>query len=41
MKINGRDAIDLGSEPILFMRHFMKENSMPPELVKKITSDAS
>jgi len=40
-KINGRDAIDLGSEPILFMRHFMKENSMPPELVAKITTDAS
>merc|ERR1719223_209517 len=24
-KINGEDAIDLGSQPILYMRHFMKE----------------
>jgi len=41
MKINGLDAIDLGSEPILFMRHFMKEKSMPPSLVEKITPHAS
>lgn len=40
-QINGIDAIDLGSEPILFMRHFMLEKSMPQSLVKKITSDAS
>lgn len=38
MKINGKDAIDLGSEPILYMRHFMKEKSMPESLVKKITA---
>lgn len=37
-KIDGIDAIDLGSEPILFMRHFMKENSMPKSLVQKISS---
>jgi len=38
MKINGNDAIDLGSEPILFMRHFMKEKSLPEILLKKITA---
>jgi len=35
-KINGLDAIDLGSEPILFMRHFMKENLMPSRLLQKV-----
>lgn len=37
-KIDGIDAIDLGSEPILWMRHFMKENAMPESLVQKISS---
>lgn len=41
MKIDGKDAIDLGSEPIIFMRHFMKEKSMPATLVQKITSKCS
>jgi len=36
MKINGIDAIDLGSEPILFMRHFMKEKAMSQSLLQKI-----
>lgn len=35
-KINGIDAIDLGSEPIIFMRHFMKEKSLSESLVRKI-----
>ena len=35
-QINGVDAIDLGSEPILFMRHFMKEKSLSETLVRKI-----
>lgn len=35
-KINGIDAIDLGSEPIIFMRHFMKEKSLAESLVEKI-----
>lgn len=39
-KINGNDAIDLGSEPILHMRHFMKEKSMPENLVKKVTASS-
>jgi quinolinate synthase len=38
MKINGMDAIDLGSEPIVYMRHFMKEKSLPESLVHKITT---
>eukprot|EP01083_Nonionella_stella_P068290 181222_1 len=37
-KIDGIDAVDLGSEPILWMRHFMKENAMPESLVQKISS---
>lgn len=36
--INGINAIDLGSEPILFMRHFMKEKCLPGDLVRKVTS---
>lgn len=36
--IDGVDAIDLGSEPILFMRHFMQNKSLPDQLVKKIES---
>lgn len=35
-KINGIDAIDLGSEPILFMRQFMKDKSLSKTLVQKI-----
>lgn len=35
-KIGEHDAIDLGSEPILYMRHFMKEKVMPPTLLKKV-----
>ena len=37
-KINGEDAIDLGSEPILYMRHFMQNKTMPKKLVQKLTS---
>lgn len=36
-KIDGRDAIDLGSEPILFMRYFMQNKAMPENLVEKLT----
>eukprot|EP00560_Eucampia_antarctica_P005052 CAMPEP_0197836912 /NCGR_PEP_ID=MMETSP1437-20131217/30432_1 /TAXON_ID=49252 ORGANISM="Eucampia antarctica, Strain CCMP1452" /NCGR_SAMPLE_ID=MMETSP1437 /ASSEMBLY_ACC=CAM_ASM_001096 /LENGTH=516 /DNA_ID=CAMNT_0043443473 /DNA_START=174 /DNA_END=1724 /DNA_ORIENTATION=- len=36
-KIDGTCAIDLGSEPIIFMRNFMKEKSIPLPLVQKIT----
>ena len=35
-KIDGVDAIDLGSEPIIFMRHFMKEKALSNSLVQKI-----
>jgi|EP01082_Thalassiosira_pseudonana_P013837 quinolinate synthase len=34
--INGRDAIDLGSEPIVFMRELMKEKKLSDDLVKRI-----
>jgi quinolinate synthase len=40
-RINGEDAVDLGSESILFMRHFMKEKSLPDQLVKKVTNTQS
>lgn len=35
-KIQGVDAVDLGSEPILFMREFMNEKIIPQQLVEKI-----
>jgi Quinolinate synthase len=41
MKIDGKDAIDLGSEPIIYMRHFMKEKFMPNSLVQQITGKCS
>ena len=34
--INGQDAIELGSEAILFMRGFMNEKQIPADLCKKI-----
>lgn len=34
--IGGRDAIDLGTEPIVFMREFMKSKRLSDDLVKKI-----
>jgi hypothetical protein len=34
--INGRDAIDLGIEPIMYMRGFMKDKRLCDELVKKV-----
>eukprot|EP00559_Dactyliosolen_fragilissimus_P006854 CAMPEP_0184871114 /NCGR_PEP_ID=MMETSP0580-20130426/39973_1 /TAXON_ID=1118495 /ORGANISM="Dactyliosolen fragilissimus" /LENGTH=437 /DNA_ID=CAMNT_0027373635 /DNA_START=421 /DNA_END=1734 /DNA_ORIENTATION=+ len=37
-KINGVNAIDLGTEPILYMRKFMTDSTMPANLVKRITS---
>ena len=36
--INGVSAVDLGSQPILYMRQFMKEKSIPEELVQRITA---
>jgi hypothetical protein len=35
-KINGRDAIDLGTEPIVFMREFMQSKKMSDSLVERI-----
>jgi len=35
-KIDGVSAVELGSEPILFMRQFMQEKAIPDALVKKI-----
>lgn len=40
IKIKGIDAIDLGSEPILHMRYFMKEKSFPNELIEKVTTQS-
>lgn len=36
--INGVDATELGTEAILFMRKFMQSQSMPEELVTKVTT---
>ena len=36
--IEGRDAIDLGTEPIVYMREFMKSKMLSEELVSKIES---
>jgi quinolinate synthase len=33
---NGRDAIDLGTEPIMYMRGFMKDKRLCDELVEKV-----
>jgi len=38
--INGVDAIDLGSEPILFMRHFMQNKAMDGELIQRIKANS-
>ena len=38
--INGLDAVDLGSEAILYMRQFMQKKALPDELVEKIRSVA-
>mmetsp|Transcript_5883 Transcript_5883/g.12482 ORF Transcript_5883/g.12482 Transcript_5883/m.12482 type:complete len:578 (-) Transcript_5883:37-1770(-) len=35
-KINGRDAIDLGTEPIVYMREFMQSKKMSDSLVERI-----
>ncbi len=34
--INGRDAIDFGTEPIVFMREFMKEKRLSDTLVERV-----
>mmetsp|Transcript_11391 Transcript_11391/g.25004 ORF Transcript_11391/g.25004 Transcript_11391/m.25004 type:complete len:624 (+) Transcript_11391:196-2067(+) len=34
--INGKDAIELGTEPIMYMREFMIEKRLSEELVKKV-----
>lgn len=34
--INGRDAIDFGTEPIVFMREFMKEKRLSDALVERV-----
>jgi len=35
-QIDGRDAIDLGTEPIVYMREFMKSKKMSESLVERI-----
>lgn len=34
--INEVNAVDLGSEPVMFMRHFMKDKIMPEALIKRL-----
>ena len=34
--INGKNAIELGSEPIVYMRQFMKDKKLSKELVQRI-----
>ena len=35
-RINGRDALDLGTEPIVYMREFMKSKKLSEGLVERI-----
>jgi quinolinate synthase len=35
-QINGKDAMDLGTEAILYMRNYMQAKALPDELVQKI-----
>ena len=35
-QIDGRDAIDLGTEQIVYMREFMKSKKMSQSLVERI-----
>jgi quinolinate synthase len=35
-KIAGIDAMDLGAQPILYMREFMKNGALPEELLRKV-----
>jgi quinolinate synthase len=37
--LNGKDAIELGVEPIQFMRGLMKGGTLPPQLVQRILTD--
>lgn len=39
--IGGRDAIELGTEPIVFMREFMKSKRLGDDLVRRIETGAS
>jgi quinolinate synthase len=39
--IDGVDAVELGYESILFMRHFMKEKKLPDDLLRLITRQRS
>ena len=38
--INGKDAIELGIEPIVYMREFMKEKRLSDRLVKRVEQSA-
>ncbi|MEL6342409.1 MAG: quinolinate synthase NadA [Myxococcota bacterium] len=39
--IDGRTAADIGSEPILHMRHFQRTGQMPPALIEQVTAPAA
>mmetsp|Transcript_449 Transcript_449/g.837 ORF Transcript_449/g.837 Transcript_449/m.837 type:complete len:155 (-) Transcript_449:128-592(-) len=40
-KINGKSAIELGIEPIVFMREFMQKKKLSDELVERVESMAA
>jgi hypothetical protein len=40
-KIGGRDAIELGVEPIVYMREFMKNKVLSDDLVRRIENGGS
>mmetsp|Transcript_36158 Transcript_36158/g.61650 ORF Transcript_36158/g.61650 Transcript_36158/m.61650 type:complete len:633 (-) Transcript_36158:118-2016(-) len=40
-KISGKDAIEMGTEPIVYMREFMKEKRLSDELVERVEKMAA
>jgi hypothetical protein len=36
MRIGGRDAVELGTEPIVFMRELMRDGRLSDELVERV-----
>eukprot|EP00543_Licmophora_paradoxa_P007574 CAMPEP_0202454448 /NCGR_PEP_ID=MMETSP1360-20130828/12178_1 /ASSEMBLY_ACC=CAM_ASM_000848 /TAXON_ID=515479 /ORGANISM="Licmophora paradoxa, Strain CCMP2313" /LENGTH=335 /DNA_ID=CAMNT_0049073763 /DNA_START=53 /DNA_END=1060 /DNA_ORIENTATION=- len=39
--MDGKSAIELGIEPIMYMRHFMHNKNMHPDLVRRIQSETT
>jgi hypothetical protein len=36
MRIGGRDAVELGTEPIVYMRELMRDGRLSDELVERV-----